>query len=50
LLVIYTKSKGIEIERPKRRRKTKGGDSKDDKVKIIEILSFGCFLFESLTL
>ena len=32
LLVIYTKSKGIEIERPKRRRKTKGGDSKDDKV------------------
>ena len=31
LLVIYTKSKGIEIERPKKRRRTKG-DSKEDKI------------------
>ena len=31
LLIIYTKSKGLEIERPKKRRKTKG-DSKDDKI------------------
>ena len=31
LLLIYTKSKGIEIERPKRRRKTKV-DSKEDKI------------------
>ena len=31
LLVIYTKSKGLEIERPKKRRKTKV-DSKEDKV------------------
>ena len=31
LLVIYTRNKGIEFERPKKRRKTKG-DSKDDKV------------------
>ena len=31
LLVIYTKSKGLEIERPKKRRRTKG-DSKEDKI------------------
>ena len=31
LLVIYTRNKGIEFERPKKRRKTKG-DSKDDKI------------------
>jgi hypothetical protein len=31
LLVIYTKSKGIEIERPKKRRRTKG-DSREDKI------------------
>ena len=31
LLVLYTKSKGIEIERPKKRRRTKV-DSKEDKI------------------
>ena len=31
LLVIYTRNKRIEFERPKKRRKTKG-DSKDDKI------------------
>ena len=31
LLVIYTKSKGLEIERPKKRKRTKG-DSKEDKI------------------
>ena len=31
LLVLFTRSKGIEIERPKKRRKTKV-DSKEDKI------------------